>query len=185
MGFMRARRAGMPHVPLPNDFPARGELMAEAHVSGTGEHSKLKGLVRFYRAVGQRGTVVTADISGLPPYTPAQPDADPPTAPIGPFGFHIHEHADCADMAMAAGGHYNPTDQPHGNHAGDLPVLFSNQGKSQMAVYTDRFTPEQVIGRAVVIHLNPDDYRGQPAGNSGARIACGPILTVAEAACKL
>lgn len=44
-----------------------------------------------------------------------------------------------------------------------------------MKFYTDKFTVEDIIGKSVLIHENPDDYRSQPAGNSGKRIACGVI----------
>ena len=45
-----------------------------------------------------------------------------------------------------------------------------------MAVYTDRFYPEDVIGKTVVIHEKPDDFRTQPSGDSGEKIACGKIM---------
>src|SRR5699024_4263193 len=72
------------------------------------------------------GTEVTVEVSGLPDYKPAHGEH----APIGPHGFHIHENGDCevgdeSDPFQGAGGHWNPTNQPHGNHAGDFPVLFS------------------------------------------------------------
>jgi len=100
--------------------------------------------------------------------------------PIGPHGFHIHEFGDCqigdpADPFQAVGGHWNPTNQPHGNHAGDFPVLFSNQGRANMCFFTNAFKPEQVINKAIIIHQNPDDYRTQPAGDAGKRLACGII----------
>lgn len=47
-----------------------------------------------------------------------------------------------------------------------------------MKFFTDKFVPSDIIGRAVIIHENPDDYRTQPAGNSGKRIACGVICPV-------
>jgi Cu-Zn family superoxide dismutase len=122
------------------------------------------------------GTWITADITGLPPYQPAQPGR----APIGPHGFHIHQFADCrvgdpANPFQAAGGHWNPDHQPHGNHAGDLPVLFSIGGKALLGFYTNRFSVAEAIGHTVIIHQNPDDYRSQPAGNAGKRLACGII----------
>ena len=75
-------------------------------------------------------------------------------------------------------GHYNPTNEPHPFHAGDLPSLFSNNGYSYMVVYTNRFKPVDVVGKTVVIHQNPDDYRTQPAGNTGTKIACGEIKRI-------
>lgn len=73
------------------------------------------------------------------------------------------------------GPHWNPGNQPHGNHAGDFPVLFSNGGRAVMGFFTDRFRVADVVGKAVIIHENPDDYRSQPAGNAGRRLACGLI----------
>ena len=135
---------------------------------------EIDGMVIFKRVPG--GTEVTATIYGLPDYQPAEDGK----APIGPFGFHIHEFGNCnvgdpGSPFEDAGGHWNPTNQPHGNHAGDLPVLFSNKGFSQMTFFTNRFQPEEVLGKTIIIHQNPDDFRTQPAGNSGKRLACGII----------
>ena len=67
------------------------------------------------------------------------------------------------------------TNQPHGNHAGDFPVLFSNNGVARMCFFTNKFKVADIIGKAVVIHQSPDDYRTQPAGDAGKRLACGVI----------
>jgi Cu-Zn family superoxide dismutase len=82
---------------------------------------------------------------------------------------------DPEDPFMDAGSHWNPDNQPHGNHAGDFPVLFSNNGQAKMKFFTDRFKVRDVIGKTVIIHQSPDDYRTQPSGNSGKRLACGII----------
>ncbi|MGE5423042.1 MAG: superoxide dismutase family protein [Ignavibacteriales bacterium] len=134
---------------------------------------RLRGTVCFDDVPG--GTRVRVHIIGLPPYQPG--NGQPP---IGPHGFHIHENGVCDignpnDPFMSSGGHWNPTDQPHGNHAGDFPVLFSNNGVADMEFFTDKFKVSDVIGKSVLIHQNPDDYRSQPAGNSGKKLACGVI----------
>jgi Cu-Zn family superoxide dismutase len=102
-------------------------------------------------------------------------------------GLHIHEKGDCSSGdGMSAGGHFNPHGKPHGNpssaerHAGDLPSLKANkQGRGNVQVELDGLTvkpgPASVIGRAVIVHADPDDYKTQPAGNAGARLACGVI----------
>lgn len=149
-------------------------MMAEAHIQGGPLRPQIRGIVRFVNVAG--GTQVCVNISGLPPYQPAQGD----TPPIGPFGFHIHEFGNCAigdptEPFRAAGEHWNPTNQPHGNHAGDFPVLFSNDGRAITCFFTNRFKVPDIIGKAVIIHQNPDDYRSQPAGNAGKRLACGVI----------
>lgn len=116
------------------------------------------------------------EVWGLPSYKPAHGDNDP----IGPLGFHIHQYGICEvnnvnEPFQSAGGHYNPDNQPHGNHAGDFPVLFSNNGYARMSFFTDKFKPEDIIGKSVIIHENPDDYRSQPAGDAGKRLACGVV----------
>jgi Cu-Zn family superoxide dismutase len=147
-----------------------------AKMRGSKNYPMINGTVEFIDVPG--GTRVNVYINGLPEYKPAT-ESSPP---IGPHGFHIHEKGIC-DMTndtpfMSAGGHYNPYNQPHGNHAGDFPVLFSNNGVASMSFFTNKFKPKDVINRAVVIHENPDDYRSQPSGDSGKRIACGVIEVV-------
>ncbi len=150
--------------------------MACAQILGGPLAPRLTGLVYFTAVPG--GTWVAVEVCGLPPYQPAQ-NCD---QPIGPHGFHIHENCNCEvgdvnDPFMGAGEHWNPTNQPHGNHVGDFPVLFSNNGYARMAFFTNKFKPCQVVGRSLIIHQNPDDYRTQPAGNSGKRLACGIIVS--------
>ena len=102
-------------------------------------------------------------------------------------GFHIHEAGDCSSGdGMSAKGHFNPMGKPHGNpasgehHAGDLPALKADKaGRAKLDVMLDTITlkpgPTSIVGRGLIIHADPDDYRTQPTGNSGARIACGVI----------
>lgn len=144
-----------------------------ANIMGGPLAPTIRGVVNFYNVPD--GTEVCANITGLPPYQAASNDA-----PIGPHGFHIHENGICEigdpeDPFQAAGEHWNPDGQPHGNHAGDFPVLFSNNGVARMCFFTNRFKPLDIIGRSIIIHQNPDDYRSQPAGDAGKRLACGVI----------
>ena len=101
-------------------------------------------------------------------------------------GFHVHEKGDCsAPDAMSAGGHFNPTAQPHGpkatpHHGGDMPSLKADAVGNAEATFTLEGVSlagaaDGVIGKAVVVHAQPDDYKTQPTGNSGGRIACGVI----------
>lgn len=136
----------------------------------------IRGVVTFREVRG--GTWVSVRVRGLPPFRPAT-NGDP----VGPHGFHIHEVGNCVvgdpqDPFQAAGEHWNPDNQPHGNHAGDFPVLFSNNGVAVMKFFTNRFRPADVVGLSVLIHENPDDYRTQPTGDSGRRLACGIIRRV-------
>jgi Cu-Zn family superoxide dismutase len=149
-------------------------LMAFADIKGGPLRPQIAGTVSFFKVSG--GTRVCAEINGLPPYQPATDSEDP----VGPHGFHVHQFGNCEvgdpqNPFQAAGEHWNPTNQPHGNHAGDFPVLFSNQGYANMCFFTNAFEPEQVIDKSIIIHQNPDDYRTQPAGDSGRRLACGVI----------
>jgi len=99
----------------------------------------------------------------------------------GVHGFHIHEVGDCsAPDASSAKGHFNPDSKPHGSHAGDLPDLSADAtGSAHLAADVGWLSLGEgktgIIGRAFVIHADPDDHHSQPAGNSGKRIACGVI----------
>lgn len=134
------------HIPIHS--PA-----AYAAVRGGG----VRGMVHFYLAQG--GTLVTADIHGLPENG------------SGFFAFHIHEGGSCD----GPGGHYNSGKTPHPRHAGDLPPLLSNGGRAYMAVLTDRIHASEVIGKTVIIHEGSDDFHTQPSGNPGKILACGVI----------
>lgn len=105
--------------------------MAIANIIGGPLAPELKGTVMFKDVPG--GTEVCAEVWGLPAYKPAKNN----NPPIGPHGFHIHDVGNCEvgdpkEPFKSAGEHWNPTNQPHGNHAGDFPVLFSNKGYSRM-----------------------------------------------------
>ena len=116
---------------------------------------------------------VVAEITGLSP---------------GPHGFHIHEKGDCsAPDGTSAGGHYNPTGKPHGNpehaehHAGDMPQLVADaKGVAKLVAYIDEVNLGNgeggIVGRSVIVHATADDFKTQPTGNSGARVACGVIV---------
>ncbi|MGE5484809.1 MAG: superoxide dismutase family protein [Ignavibacteriales bacterium] len=149
-------------------------MAAVAYIRGGPLAPSITGSVLFRDTPG--GTIVHVEVWGLPPYQPAAGGKPP----IGPHGFHLHEFGNCevgdpSNPFQAAGEHWNPTNQPHGNHVGDFPVLFSNNGYAGMCFFTNRFRVSDIIGRAVIIHQNPDDYRTQPAGAAGKRLACGAI----------
>lgn len=139
-----------------------GRPRAVAWVRGEKE---LRGSVTFYPV--PEGTLVTAEIQGLP------------ESETGFYGFHIHEGDSCVGPEFkATGGHWNPQNQPHPQHEGDLPPLLGNKGKSFLAVKTGRFQPEDVVGKTVVIHGDPDDFHTQPSGNAGRKIGCGVIRRI-------
>lgn len=129
----------------------------------------------------------------------------------GIHGLHVHANdnpangdgciADPAQPAsthfVSADGHYNPGGGTHGNHAGDMPALFvTESGSGRMSFVIDHFTPEEIKGKAVILHQSPDNYGNVPVGtaanqytpnapdattltqntgNAGVRIACGVI----------
>ena len=120
------------------------------------------------------GVHVTGDIGGL--------------APNSTHGFHIHETGDCsAADASSAGGHFNPSGEAHGrasaphHHLGDNDNLLADaNGVAHVnahfaGVVLGGGGADDIVGKAVIVHANPDDYASQPSGNAGARIACGVI----------
>ena len=136
---------------------------AVAQICGGSEVLQLSGCVEFYQEKGR--VLIVAKIFGLPQ------DSE-----TGFFGFHIHEGSACSDTDFAGtGSHYSPCGLAHPNHAGDLPPLLMCQGNAYLAFRTDRFSVKDILGRTVVIHSDPDDFRSQPAGNAGRKIACGVI----------
>ena len=141
----------------------RNKPDAVARITGGAEAPRLSGCVQFYQENGC--VLIVARISGLPK-----------ESETGFFGFHIHQGDTCTGTDFSGtGSHYNPSDQAHPKHAGDLPPLLECQGNAYLSVRTDRFSVKDIIGRTVVIHSDPDDFRSQPAGNAGKKIACGVI----------
>lgn len=101
-------------------------------------------------------------------------------------GFHIHAVPDCSGDGMKTGAHFNPDNHPHAHpgertrHAGamlNLKADASGVASFRQEVDTITLTPGKysVIGMPMVVHANPDDYKSQPLGNAGPRIACGLI----------
>jgi Cu-Zn family superoxide dismutase len=147
--------------------------VAQAELKPT-QGNTASGWVRFE----QRGSnlLVTAEVRGL--------------TPNAVHGFHVHEKGDCSALdATSAGGHFNPGGRPHGqysqgtSHAGDMPNLKADaNGVAKYSFTSDALSVASgaangVVGRAVVVHRDPDDYKSQPAGNSGPRVACAVITT--------
>jgi Cu-Zn family superoxide dismutase len=103
----------------------------------------------------------------------------------GKHGFHIHEKGDCsAADGSSAGGHFNPMHQHHGGpttaerHAGDLGNIEADQSGKAHVQWKGKISlagADSIIGKSVVVHEKADDLKTDPAGNSGARIACGAI----------
>lgn len=103
--------------------------------------------------------------------------------PVGLHGFHIHQHPDCGDNGMNAGGHFDPDTTnshqgPYGKgHLGDLPVLATNNnGEAIVPLLAPRLTTQDIQGHAIMIHAGGDNYSDTPPlGGGGIRIGCGKI----------
>ena len=120
------------------------------------------------------GLLLRGALTGLPP---------------GTHAIHFHEIGKCESPFKSSGGHFNPTKKAHGVmdpaglHAGDLPnVVIPKNGKLDFELFAMDLTladgPTTVLdsdGTALVIHAKADDYKSQPAGDAGDRIACGVI----------
>lgn len=149
---------------------APGGPKATAELQPT-KGSTVRGNVSFVQ-VGER-VRVTANVAGL--------------RPNGEYGFHIHEAGDCSSGdGMSTKGHFNPYGKPHAHsgtperHAGDLTSLKSDGGgnaslTADFDVITVSPGPASVVGRGLIVHAQPDDYKTQPTGNAGARSACAVI----------
>jgi len=132
-------------------------------------NSQVMGTITFTKTGD--GMKVVADVTGLTP---------------GKHGFHIHEFGDCsAPDATSAGGHFNPTNNPHAGHdvekrhEGDLGnIEADSSGKAHLDL-TDKLMTmsgaKSIIGRSVIVHEKEDDLKTQPTGNAGGRVACGVI----------
>ncbi|MBB5571989.1 MULTISPECIES: superoxide dismutase family protein [Rhizobium] len=122
---------------------------------------------------GKAGVMIELDVSGLP--------ANRWVA------FHIHEnnHCDHTHGFESAGGHFNPTNAEHGllaangPHAGDMPNQYVDQdGKLRAQVFNGMVLLDGksgIRGRTLMIHAESDDYRSQPVGGAGKRLACAVI----------
>ena len=131
-------------------------------IYGGKDYPQLSGTVRFFRGID--GVIVEVEVKGLP-----EPES-------GFFGFHFHAGRSCTGEGFAAtGSHYNPGEDIHPQHAGDLPPLLANDGIAYKKVLSNRFAIEEIVGRTVIIHDAADDFRTQPSGNAGMKIACGVI----------
>jgi Cu-Zn family superoxide dismutase len=161
--------AGLAVVALAGCASAPPAPSAQALIAPT-QGNTASGTVTFVERDGK--VLVEADIKDLAP---------------GVHGFHIHDKGDCsAADGSSAGGHFNPTGAQHGSpisgphHAGDMPMLLaSDSGHAKLRVELDSLAlsgPNTIVGRAVIVHAQADDFQTQPTGNSGARVACGVIV---------
>jgi Cu-Zn family superoxide dismutase len=122
-----------------------------------------------------QGVLIILSLNGLPP---------------GEHAFHVHEVGKCETPFTSAGGHFNPGHKKHGmmapegQHAGDMPNLHIPQSGDltvevmNTAITLEKGKPNSVFdadGSALIVHAGSDDYKTDPAGEAGGRIACGVI----------
>jgi Cu-Zn family superoxide dismutase len=131
--------------------------------------NQVHGTILFVQKDGE--IAITGEITGLAP---------------GLHAFHVHEFGDCsAPDAMSAGAHFNPDKMPHGGphsdqrHVGDLGNIKADEDGKVVLKMTDKVIqlqgPHSILGRSIIVHAAADDEKSQPAGNAGARVACGVI----------
>ena len=144
------------------------EAKSDSGVSGSATFTEVDGQV-----------MLTLEIAGATP---------------GEHAFHLHEIGDCsAADGTSAGGHWNPTGDPHGQwgvdgfHLGDVGnLVVDEEGNASLTVATNLWSigtgdDNDVVGRAVIVHAGVDDFSTQPTGAAGGRIGCGVIeLAAAE-----
>jgi len=107
--------------------------------------------------------------------------------PNAEHGFHVHEKGDCSSGdGMSTGGHFNPMGMKHGaheaneHHVGDLPSLKADAyGVARISFTSNSISvgsgSNDIVGRGLIVHRDPDDYTTQPTGNAGPRLACAVI----------
>lgn len=147
-------------------------MKAVAVLSGT---EGVNGTI-FFSQEGNGPTTVNGTIAGLKP---------------GLHGFHVHALGDTTNGCLSTGAHFNPFGKEHGapedenRHAGDLGNATAGEdGNATIKVSDIQIPlsgPNSIIGRAIVVHADPDDLgRGghelsKTTGNAGGRLACGVI----------
>lgn len=160
---------GMQQSKMEMKAEQNAEITKAVAVLSPAPGQNVRGLVTFEKT--DKGVKIMADVSGLTP---------------GKHGFHIHEFGDCSSPDFtSAGPHFMVAGETHGapadsaSHKGDMGNLAADAKGVAHLEWTDTHIslsgPNSIIGRAVVVHEKEDDLKSQPAGNAGARIACGTI----------
>ena len=145
-----------------------------AHVELKDADGKSVGTAMIMEAKGG-GVTIAIDFKGLPP---------------GEHALHFHQTAKCEAPFATAGGHFNPdmkkhgTENPEGPHAGDMAnFTVAASGGAKATITNTKVTMGMAAnsiyangGTALMIHAAADDMKSDPAGNAGARIACGVVV---------
>lgn len=142
-----------------------GNYTAVAYISGGTAYPDVRGVVKFMDTPYD-GIIIEAEVFNLPVGEDDSPEF---------FGFHIHKNGDCGDDFANTGGHYDRDANMHPAHTGDLIPLMSGDGYSWVCFYDSSLSIAELIGKSIIIHRKPDDFKTQPSGDSGDKIACGII----------
>lgn len=109
----------------------------------------------------------------------------------GVHAIHIHETSDCSSPdGKSTGGHWNPTNQPHGKwgaeagfHKGDIGNITADEnGNGSISISTNEWCigcgdeNKDIIGKGIIVHAGKDDFTTQPTGDAGGRVSCGGII---------
>ena len=132
------------------------------------------------------GTVVFTEVNGIVNMTAIMSGLEP-----GEHAIHIHQSSDCSSTdGKSAGGHWNPTNQPHGKwgvesgyHKGDIGNFKADEnGDATISISTDEWCigcgddTKDIIGKGIIVHAGLDDFTTQPTGDAGGRVSCGGII---------
>ncbi|MEN3322749.1 superoxide dismutase family protein [Mariniflexile soesokkakense] len=136
--------------------------------------SSVSGTVIFTEKEGKVSMLAT--VNGLEP---------------GEHAIHIHESSDCSSPdGKSTGGHWNPTNQPHGKwgietgyHKGDIGNFTADEnGDASISISTNEWCigcddeTKNIIGKGIIVHAGVDDFTTQPTGDAGGRVSCGGII---------
>ncbi len=159
--------------PVVTDSSAEGKQIAFASLTLTADSSTNIGGAKFYQLPdGKIKMDLIIDMKSR---------ADSNVA------VHFHEHGDCGNKGENTHGHWNPTNEKHGQwgsaayHSGDIGnIKLDANGHGTISVTTDRWSIDEkngknILGRGIIVHGGTDDYTTQPTGNSGPRVGCGII----------
>jgi Cu-Zn family superoxide dismutase len=172
--------AAAPAAAQPPAAPAAPAPAPKPTAQATLKDSSGKVIATARFTQGPRGVLLALDVVDAPP---------------GPHAFHVHEKGVCdaKEGFKSAGGHFNPTQKKHGflasegRHCGDMPnVEIPASGKVQTEFFLEDLTLNPGVatslfdadGSALVLHVKGDDYRSDPTGEAGGRMACGVVEAV-------
>ena len=158
---------------MDNEMEEESEIKKVTVTMNPNNDSNLAGEVVFTEEDGE--VTMTALITGLQE---------------GEHAIHLHEFGDCSmEDGSSAGGHWNPTDEPHGKwgdeegyHKGDIGNFTTDSnGNGTITMTTDEWCigcgdeEKDILGKSIIVHDGVDDFTSQPAGNAGDRLGCGVI----------